>query len=78
MTNSTDKTPAPSTDAAASLMPFNRLQALVKSELSSLILDAEKKTPLFSNSPTEAQAKKAAIVKAYSEFLTMARSLKEQ
>jgi len=56
---------------------FNRTIQIVKTEMSSIFADANRKTPWFSKTQEEAQAKAVAASKSFGEFIAMARSLKD-
>lgn len=57
---------------------FNRMFALVKSEVNGIIYDSTKKRPLYSRTVKEATAKRDAVVKSFESFLTMIESIKKE
>ena len=57
---------------------FNRLFARVKSEVSTVVQDAEKKRPLFSKDSATAVAKRDAVMKALESFIEMVDQAKRE
>ena len=78
--NAANKAPEatkPEVTEVPTMKDFNRTIQIVKTEMSSIFADANRKTPWFSKSPEEAQAKAVAASKSFGEFIAMARSLKD-
>ncbi|WP_141014215.1 hypothetical protein [Nocardioides sambongensis] len=84
MTNTTTEKGAKSTaaatkdEAAFDRAEFSRLFSRVRSECSSVVLDAEKKRPLFSKDGASAVAKRDAVLKALESFIEMVDSAKRE
>lgn len=57
---------------------FQRTLAIIKQEIGALVNDAQRKSPLFSKTPEEAKAKAVSIQKSFTEFVSFARSLKDE